>query len=294
VDAGEAFKEPLGNIGWRLSPDGTRIAFATNVDGNSDIYIKQLPDGAASRLTFSEDAFLPRWAPDGRSVTYPRSPSGIGKLWSMRTDGTGEPELVFDEFNPAEGFWSPDGKWLVVRRAASGVNSGARDILAIRPGVDSVAVPLVASPSFLEQGPALSRDGRWLAYSSNETGRHEIFVRPFPDVGSGRWQVSSGGGITPVWAHNGRELFYVDPTTRELKAAAFATTATTFQPSRPSTLFEIPRGVLFNQFGNQEMFDVAPGDQRFLMARRYGANSSAASTILVQGFLGEVKRLVPR
>jgi hypothetical protein len=72
--------------------------------------------------------------------------------------------------------------------------------------VDSAAVPLVATPTFWEQAPAISRDGRWLAYSSNETGRHEIFVRPFPDVSGGKWQVSSGGGINPVWVPDGADL----------------------------------------------------------------------------------------
>ena len=175
-----------------------------------------------------------------------------------------------------------------------GANAGDRDIYGIRPGVDSAALPLVATERFWEQAPAISRDGRWLAYSSNETGRHEIFVRPFPDVDAGRWQVSSGGGITPVWAHNGRELFFADPGSRELKAVAFTTTPTSFQASRPTTLFEIPPGVIFTRFGNQDVFDVARDDERFLMMRIHGWAPSASSTILVQGFVEEVKRLVPK
>ena len=86
--------------------------------------------------------------------------------------------------------------------------SAGGDILAAQPGVDSVARPIVAT-GFDEQGSALSPDSHWLAYVSNEQGENEVFVRPFPDVNGGKWQVSSGGGSAPVWAHNGRELFYV-------------------------------------------------------------------------------------
>ena len=272
VDAGETFTTvTVGNNGWRLSPDGSRIAFVRSVDGNVDIWIKGLPDGPVSRLTFSDAMdLLPQWAPDGQSVTYRNGPLSDGSLWSMQADGTGEPELVFDEFSVTKGVWSPDGEWLVLRRSGEeGVDETSRDILVIRPEVDTVAVPLVVTVGFREQAPAISRDGRWLAYSSNETGRHEIFVRPFPDVAAGKWQVSVGGGIQPVWAHNGRELFFADPVTRELKAAEFTTTSATFQRARLTTLFEIPAATFFGPAGIQDFYDVALGDERFLMARVY-------------------------
>jgi serine/threonine-protein kinase len=292
VDAGERFVLSSSNPGWRLSPDGSRIAFGRDVDGNDDIWIKTLPDGPVSRLTFSEEMDLgPQWAPDGQSVTYRNGPDGGGRLFSMRADGTGEPELVFDGLNVAKGVWSPDGDWLVVRRAGVVGDETARDILAIRPGVDSVAVPLVATAGFWEQAPAISRDGRWLAYSSNETGRHEIFVRPFPDVNAGKWQV--GGGIQPVWAHNGRELFFADPETRELKAAEFTATATTFQRARLTTLFEMPRGFAALSNGNWDFYDVALDDERFLMARQYVSEDAFTSLTLVLNFFEELKRLVP-
>ena len=244
VDAGETFTLASSLDGWRLSPDGSRIAFGRRVDENDDIWIKELPDGPVSRLTFSDEAdVLPQWAPDGQSLTFRNGPPDQGHLWSRRADGTGEAELLFDGFYIAKGVWSPDGEWLVLRRSGGAGNETARDILAIRPGVDTEAVPLVATGAFWEQAPAISRDGRWLAYSSNETGRHEIFVRPFPDVDAGKWQVSTGGGIQPVWAHNGRELFFADPETRELKAADVHDDIWHDVPldrAQITTLFEIP------------------------------------------------------
>ena len=295
VVAGETFvPSPGGNDGWRLSPDGSRIAFTRSVDGNDDVWIAALPDGPVSRLTFDDGMdLLPQWHPDGETVTYRNGPLGEGYLWSKRADGTGDAELVLDGFNVAKGVWSPDGVWLVARRAGIAGDESARDILAIRPGLDSAAVPLVATPGFWEQAPAISRDGRWLAYSSNETGRHEIFVRPFPDVEAGKWQVSSEGGIQPVWAHNGQELFFANPLTRELMVAEFTTTSTAFQRGRLATMFEIPGAFYFSGTGNNDFYDVAMDDERFLMAREFGSEEASTSLVLVQNFFEELRARVP-
>jgi len=300
VDAGESFvlAEQQASEGWRLSPDGSRIAFGRLVGGNAnaDIWIKALPDGPVSRLTFSESANIwPQWSPDGERVTYRNGSFGGGSIWSTRVDGTGEPELLFDEFDAAKGVWSPDGEWLVLRRASFFHEEVSRDILAIRPAVEAAAIPLIATEEHVEQGPAISRDGRWLAYSSNETGRPEIFVRPFPDVDAGKWQISTSGGIQPVWAHNGRELFFANPESHELEVAEFTTASTTFQRGRVTTLFESPEGTLFidTGLGNTDFYDVAPDDERFLMARRYDGNAPETSFVLVQNFFQELQRLVP-
>ena len=105
------------------------------------------------------------------------------------------------------------------------------------PGHGSTVTPLVVTEQFREFLPAISRDGRWLAYTSEETGRREVFVRPFPDVGGGKWQISTDGGEQPVWAHNGRELFFLKPVTSEVAVAEFSTTAESFQRGRVTVLF---------------------------------------------------------
>ncbi len=134
-------------------------------------------------------------------------------MWQRPANGTAEAELVYgDSDSPSgEGVWSPDG-WLVVRRNPAPPEHPTSDIIGLRPGEDGEAEPLVVSDRFHEQYPAVSRDGRWLAYISNETGRDAVFVRPFPNVTDGKWQISNEGGVEPVWAHNGRELFFGDYT----------------------------------------------------------------------------------
>ena len=185
-----------GNFGSRLSPDGTRIAFNFMGEDNQDIWIKHLPDGPVERLTFSEDDdFRPFWTPDGQTVTYfsgPLDDTNVPNVWSKRADGTGEAVLVLDEERGfAQGSWSPDGEWLVLRAAANAaLGLGLRDILAFHPGEDSAAVPLVATPEFAEGAPALSPDGRWLAYSSNETGSYEVVRASAPQC-----ELEQGAGL---------------------------------------------------------------------------------------------------
>jgi Tol biopolymer transport system component len=161
---------------------------------------------------------------------------------------------------------------------------GARDILAFRPGVDSVATPLVADPTYLEEGPDLSPDGRWLAYTSTETGRHEVFVRPFPDVESGKWQVSREGGIQPLWGPDGLELFFLqDP---QGGAATMMTarlrTEPEFEVLGIDALFTPPEGYVSATNGN--FYDVTPDGQRFLMGRVVDESGVVPRLVLVQNF----------
>ncbi len=277
-------------IGWRLSPDGTRLAYGAN----EDVWIKHLPDGPRVRITFYEGIdYRPFWTPDGETVTYFSGPSSEDRsVWSRRADGTGEAVLVLNDERPfAQGSWSADGEWLVLRSGANAVMGlGLRDILAFRPGVDSAAAPLVATSEFREDDPAFSPDGRWLAYSSNETGRPEVFVVPFPNVDSTKVPVSIDGGRGPLWAHSGRELFFMDAD-RGLTAARFDPVSA--QVLGFETLFTIPPGYLTQDSSN--FYDVALDDQRFLMVRTYAGEGEAAATevIVVENFFEELKEQVP-
>ena len=217
-------------------------------------------------------------------------------VWTQGADGMGAAERIVHGDRWVEDVtWSPDGRWLVLWTefviGPSDIVAGLSDILAMRPGVDSVATPLIASERFFEAGPAISRDGRWLAYSSNETGRLEIFVRPFPNVDDGKWQVSAEGGVQPVWAHNGRELFFVNATP-ELLSVQFTARGDTFRRGRVTPLFTVPNNIYTRQ-GPSRFYDVAPDDERFLMARPPSAENTPISAILVQNFFEELKRLVP-
>ncbi len=297
VDPDWWFDRGNPNTGWSLSPDGTRIAVRALTEDGYDIWVKELDEGPFSRITFDGgDDRKPRWAPDGETVTFLSSRASAMDVWSRRADGTGSAELVFDhEVGLADGFWSPDGEWLLLRSSGPRGVEGARDILAVRPGVDSVAQPLLAE-EYDESAPAISWDGRWIAYVSTETDREEVFVRPFPDVDSGKVQVSTEGGIMPYWAHNGEELFFVEPSTLNMMGARFETTPR-FRVVEREPLFTIPPRYEGSLVGL--LYDVTQDDQRFLMARPYegagveaGDGGEANSFVLVQNFFEELRERV--
>jgi serine/threonine-protein kinase len=277
----------VGIAGWALSPDGTRLAIKILGETGDDIWIKQLPRGPVSRLTFDESPDVrPRWTPDGRSVSFRSPRAGDGELYLKRVDGTGPAELVLDLDQPIwEGVWSADGAWLLVGTGGA----GASDIVGIRPGVDTVPIPLVAS-AFDEQAIALSPDGKWLAYGSNETGRDEVYVRPFPNTGDGKWQVSTGGGRSPLWAHSGRELFYLNDTNEMMMADVV--TAPSFGVGERRVLF--PVGDEDELSTNYTAYDLASDDQRFLMVRVVGADEASrpGAMIVVENWLEELKAKV--
>ena len=180
---------------------------------------------------------------------------------------------------------SPDGKWVVMRTSSTAGGHG--DILARRLG-DSVAIPLVATKDVEERHPALSPDGKWLAYRSLETGKEEVYVRPFPNVNDGKWLVSLDGGGDPVWSHSGRELFYIN-TADELWSATIATEPA-FSVRERKKLFTLPAGVRAS--ASSARFDVAPGDQRFLMIQTIADGGAAGrhKVVLVTNLLEELKR----
>jgi serine/threonine-protein kinase len=298
VEEGWFFDAGGSNVGWALSPDGTRIALRRiGPDGNSDIWIKELPGGPLRRLTFDEgDQRVPFWTPDGAHVAYFTTQ---GEIWRSRADGTGNPELI-SAAPPGfvQGVWTPDGQSLVLRSLALQTTPGppgARDLLVARRGADSVAVPLVATAQYAEQDPSLSRDGRWLAYTSNETGRNEVYVRPFPEVDRAKIQVSSEGGFHPQWSHDGRELFYVDAD-RSMVAVQFDG-GSDFRMTSRQALFSIPPGYAAGVGIN--VIDVHPEGDRFLMGRRLEVGASdpeefAPRFVLVLNFDDELRRRVPR
>ena len=296
VDSDWWFDRGDANAGWSLSSDGTRLALRTLTEDGYDIWVKELDDGPLSRLTFDDASERkPRWAPDGETVTFLSNRSGNRDVWSRRADGTGTAdELVFDhDVDLAQGFWSPDGEWLLLRSGGFGGVVGGRNILAVRPGVDSVAQPLLAE-EYDETAPAISPDARWIAYLSTETGREEVFVRPFPDVDAGKVQVSTGGGIMPYWAHNGSELFFVEPSTRVMMAARFETTPR-FRVVEREPLFTIPTQYDVGLVGL--LYDVTQDDQRFVMSRFYegagsGDEGETNAFVLVHNFFEELRERV--
>jgi len=290
VEAGWRFESPTDDFGWSLSPDGTQVAVTGHVEGNLDIWIKELSGGPFERLTFDEALqAYPVWAPDDRMVSYVSGQLLGFDVWQRRADGTGSPELVHDdERSLLQPRWSSNGEWMVFRTTEGAVG---RDIVGLRPGVDTAVVSLVVSDEFTEWGPALSPDGRWLAYSSDQTGREEVYVRPFPDVGSSLHQVSVGGGSNPCWAHGGGEIFYLEEDGRFISASL--QTEPAFRVLTRETLFTLGPEYLLGD-GGADYYEVAPDDQRFLMGRRAGESlAGPGGFVVVQNFFEELRRLVP-
>jgi serine/threonine-protein kinase len=277
------------NFGWALSPDGSRLAIALTTDEGDDIWIKELDEGPLTRLTYheSEDA-RPRWSADGQFVSFLSSRRGgeASDLYVRRADGATQAQVALE---PERQIWettaTPDGQWVVARVGGLPGESGARDIVAYRPDGDTAEVPLLTS-NYDEVAPQLSPDGRWLAHSSDESGQWEVYVRPFPDVESGRWQVSTDGGTSPRWAHSGRELFYVSPGQQMMVASV--STASTFTVEERIPLFEIPQSFELSPLATP--WDVSPDDQEFIMVRTVvAAENEEAPLILVQNWYEELK-----
>jgi eukaryotic-like serine/threonine-protein kinase len=253
---------------------------------NTDVWTQRLGGGALSRLTFEGTKNeRPRWSHDGRDIFFVSNRSGLPALYRQRADGSAPAQRVAsDRRGLGEGFESPDGAWMVLRSA----DAVCCDILGMRPGVDSALVPLVAT-SFRERSPTLSPDGKWLAYVSDETGRFEVFVRPFPAVASGKWQISTAGGSAPRWSRQGDELFFLDGA-NDMQAVRVATKEA-FEILGKQRLFSA-NGYFVSPWA--QAYDVSPDGKRFLMLR-VGSSSGAVpiSVVLVQNFLAELQRKVP-
>jgi serine/threonine-protein kinase len=252
-----------------------------------DIWVKQLPSGPLSRLTFdTRTAARPRWTPDGRSVVYLASPdTTLPSIWIKKADGSTPAEQVWRVPGRAiaEAAFSNDGQWLLYRVAEAGGNG---DLYAVRPGRDTAPTPLLTG-RFNETGAALSPDGKWLAYTSNESGRNEIFVRPFPNTTAGRWQVSTTGGAVARWAHSGRELYYEAPSGDMM--AVPVTPGPIFTPAAPRRLFSFGVGLVNSTA--VPLYDLMPDDQEFVMVRLAEVNQApgAGQLVVVDNWFEELK-----
>ncbi len=282
IDSGWTINRPF-NGGVSLSPDGARLALAIAGTETADIWIKQLDHGPLSRLSFEEFLkYRPTWSPDGRSLIYISDPgNNNASILQRRADGSGSSErLLGSDKAIAEALWTPDGKALVFRTTLP-----TRDILLFRPGVDSIARPLIASQKFDERAATVSPDGRYIAYQSDESGRDEIYVRPFPKADNGRWQVSRDGGDEPLWGRTGREIFF-----RSASGDIMAVPVTT----TPSLELGTPRP-LFPTKGyvrtlSHRAYDVTPDDRRFVMLRALSDSTSTPSQlVLVDNWLDELR-----
>jgi Tol biopolymer transport system component len=266
-----------------LSRDGRRLAVGMGAGSGLNIWIKQLDRGPSTRLTFGNRDRRPAWSYDGRLVAFIRDSASTSAVYARPADGSGPDRLVAQlDRLVQEVTWSPDGRWIVVR--TDNTMSGAGDLVAVSTGDDSAPTPVAASP-FTELHPAVSPDGRWLAYTSNESGGNEVYVRPFPGSHTVRWQVSNGGGMAPVWSPTGRELFFIGADGRLV--AAQVQGGTTFTVTGLTTLFDASSFAIDNF---HQSYDVAADGRSFvfLSPRRLTTESRGVRIVWGERWFADV------
>jgi Tol biopolymer transport system component len=181
---------------------------------------------------------------------------------------------------------SPDGSSVVVRSTGLASVDGGRDIFSA--DLSSTATEAILATPFDESAPKLSPDGRWLAYQSNESGRDEVYIRPYPETERARVQASTEGGLAPRWARDGSELFFLSGD-REMMAATITVTGGELRVSNREVLFDLPSSTLVGDRTTQ--YDVS-NDGRFLMLRTASGDEDESRMVIVRNFLEEVKARV--
>jgi Tol biopolymer transport system component/tRNA A-37 threonylcarbamoyl transferase component Bud32 len=249
----------------RLSPDGRRVAVIVRGAVSNDVWVYDVVATTFTRLTSEGVNSAPEWSPDGTRIYFKSVRGGKTSIWWQPADAGAKAELLYEpdeEVN--EAIISPDAKWLLYRTAPG--TAHPRNIFGVLLAGDKRPVELVTGPSQVTH-PRLSPDGKWLAYQSDESGRFEVYVRPFPNPGP-RVQVSNQGGLEPLWARSGRSLFYRTPT-------GIVSVAVT-----PGSNFAVGerRTVLLGDYINDpthQNYDVSLDGLRFLLLKPTGGESKA-------------------
>ena len=269
-----------------MSPDAQRLALEVTEGSGTDIWAYDWQRDTMSRLTFSGHAVSPIWSQDGRYIFFEVRGESIS---AIRSDGSGKPQPLTQSKNVQLPYsFTPDGK----RLAFMELSSGGFDVLTVPLESNSEGLRAGKPEAFLqtpadERYPTFSPDGLWMAYSSNESGTNQVYVRAFPDKG-GRWQISNSGGVYPMWSRNGHELFF-ESLDNHIMAAAYAVKGDSFVADKPRVWSEKQPG------GSIAMknVDLAPDGNRIVAlmpVETAEAQKAQSHVIFLMNFFDEVRR----
>jgi Tol biopolymer transport system component len=239
-----------------LSPDDSQAAFSTFRSAGPDLWILDVARGVPTRLTSDPSgASAPIWSPDGKAIAFRSLRNGREDLYMRAADGSGTDQLLLsDEFSKIPESLSPDGRYLTYY--AVGPPPRHRDLWVLPLFGDRRPFAFRESEKFREAFGHFSPDGRWMMYLSDETGRNEVYVAPFPGSG-GKTQVSTAGGLQPRWRRDGKEIFYLWG--RSLWAVPVKADSVRFEVGIPQRLFDV-------LWAGNHPFDVTRDGQRFLVS----------------------------
>jgi Tol biopolymer transport system component len=274
----------------RISRDGTRVALGIETAGKRDIWVWNLVHKTLERLTFEgNDNAAPLWTPDDKRIAFNLVETGI--YWKA-ADGGGKEELLVSgpSITSCPFSWANNGKSMIVMNWSNGYD------IAMLPMEGDRKYRSLLNRNYNEAQPQISPDGRWMAYMSNESGQNQIYVRPFPEVESGRWQISMSGGDSPLWSPDGQELFY---RSGDAAITAAVKTESAFSLGTSRTLFQgaYVRSVLM--MGNYDFvtWHIHPDGKRFLMMKEMGSGASGGGgprrINIVLNWTEELKQRMP-
>jgi Tol biopolymer transport system component len=273
----------------RIAPDGKRIAMVLREGAAQDVWVYDTQRGSSTRLTFGEAAFAsPAWSPDGKFLVF--GSIGGGMFWA-RADGGGRAERLLPSMDKSIVFpmsFTSDGSRLLYYEVV-GTSQIFTVPLELSDGVKAGKPERYLTSQFADTFPTFSRDGRWILYQSNDAGRDEIYVRPFPLSGSGqggKWQISTGGGRSPQWLPNGREILYQSGD--QVMSVEYTVQGDTFVPGKPR--------VWRDKLGTALAFDLAPdGEHVVVLTPTIGGDVAPPehSVMFLQNFFDELRRRVP-
>jgi serine/threonine protein kinase len=244
----------------KLSPDGKYVAVDRSIQGNRDIWLTDIARGVQSKFT-SDNAYdtWPIWSPDGSRIIFTSNRTGIYELYQKDSSGIGEEELLHSSSLHVYPYdFSPDGRFLLYAQIDPKTD---RDIWILQLK-EKDTHPFV-NKEYHERNGYFSPDGQWVAYQSNESGQHEVYIQSFP-TSDEKFQISNGGGTQPQWGHDGKELFYITPD-GEMMAVPINLIGQKLSPGVPIPLFKTktPGEGYLDTMGVE--YAVSRDDQRFLI-----------------------------